>query len=98
MENIENLQESREATVIGIVCFVMTVATLAVAARIYTRAVILKSMGVDDYMAMFSLVSLNPVACPPGLLRHWKVQYMILANRSAVLGGHILLWLLRCLE
>lgn len=43
---------------IGVVCFVVTVATLAVAARIYTRAVIIRSMGPDDYMAIFSLVSL----------------------------------------
>lgn len=57
MENIENLQESRQATVIGVTCFVLTVATLAVAARLYTRAFIIRTVGIDDYMAVVSLVS-----------------------------------------
>lgn len=62
MENIKDLQESREATVIGVVCFVLTVATLAVAARIYTRAVLIRTVGIDDYMAVISLV--RPIAQP----------------------------------
>lgn len=64
MDKLEDPYESREATVLGIVCFVVSVASLAVAARIYTRAVLIKSMGVDDYMAIFSLVSATVIPAP----------------------------------
>ena len=60
MESLGEPYESEKATVIGIVCFVVTVASLAVAARIYTRAILIRSMGLDDYMAIFSLVSPPP--------------------------------------
>ncbi len=74
MDEIENLQESRAATVIGVTAFVLTVATAAVTARVYTRAVLIKTFGADDWMAIFALVSscfLYPfAACAHEFMRH----------------------------
>jgi hypothetical protein len=50
--------DNRAGVVIGTVCLVLAIATLAVGLRIYTRIVIVKQLGTDDYLAMAALVSL----------------------------------------
>jgi hypothetical protein len=52
-----NYDESRKSTVIGVSVFLMLVSTVMVSLRVYTRTFILNQMGVDDYVAIFSLVS-----------------------------------------
>jgi len=58
MDKIEDLQESRAPTVIGVVTFMLSFTTVAVGLRIYTRAFILRQMGLDDWTAIFTLVSI----------------------------------------
>ncbi len=50
--------DSAESTLIGIIVFTLLVSTAAVGARIYTRWRIVNKVGVDDWMAMASLVRL----------------------------------------
>jgi hypothetical protein len=57
MDTIADMQESRVPTVIGVVTFILTVTTLAVGLRIYTRAFVLRQLGLDDWVAVYSLVS-----------------------------------------
>ena len=49
--------DSRVPTVIVAIVVCLSVATTAVALRIYTRKVIINQMGWDDYFAVFALVS-----------------------------------------
>jgi hypothetical protein len=49
--------ESRAGVIIGVVCFVLAVASTALALRIYTRGFLLKKLGPDDYIACFAYVS-----------------------------------------
>lgn len=48
--------DSRVPTVIGVVTFTLSVATLFVGLRIYTRAVVIKQLGYDDLCAVIALV------------------------------------------
>ena len=50
--------ESRVPIVIGVIILTLSVATIAVGLRIYTRKVILNSLGIDDFFAVFTLVCL----------------------------------------
>lgn len=50
------LAESQEAVVIGVVSFVLFIATCAVAARVYTRLILIKQFGIDDIFAILSLI------------------------------------------
>ena len=50
------------AVVIGVTIFSLTVATIAVAVRTYTRKWIVDRMGIDDYFAIVALVSMTYVA------------------------------------
>jgi hypothetical protein len=49
--------ESRADTIIGVVSFVLTVAATALGLRIYTRRVLLKQFGLDDWLACVAFVS-----------------------------------------
>lgn len=46
--------------IIGIVCLVCPLATVAVGLRFYTRYYLLKHLGTDDFLVLVALVS-----CPP---------------------------------
>ena len=48
--------DDRADVVIGTVVFVVTLATIALALRIYTRKFLIKQFGLDDYAAIFSWV------------------------------------------
>lgn len=48
--------DNRSSVVVGIVCFVLLVASLATGARLYTRLVIVQQMGADDYIVAIALV------------------------------------------
>lgn len=49
--------ESRKSTIIAIVSSVLTVAFLLTSMRLYTRAVILRNFGIDDWACIFAFVS-----------------------------------------
>jgi hypothetical protein len=52
-----DLSETRQATIIGIVTMVLSIAATAVALRVYTRGFLLKQFGLDDGLACFAFVS-----------------------------------------
>ncbi|KAL2194340.1 hypothetical protein P885DRAFT_43209 [Corynascus similis CBS 632.67] len=76
--------EDWRATVIGIVAFCLAWATVMVCARLWTRGVIIKKLGVDDYMCVVGLLATygSGIAIAHmtryGLGRH--VEVMELAN------------------
>lgn len=47
----------RAPVLIGAVCLVLSVATIAVGLRVYTRSRVLKQLGVDDYLVLVAWVS-----------------------------------------
>jgi hypothetical protein len=51
--------ESRTGTVIATVAVLLTFTTILVSLRIYTRAVMLRTMGADDWAILAALVSGN---------------------------------------
>lgn len=48
--------DNRGSVVIGTVCFVLLVASLATGLRLYTRLAIVQQMGADDYIVAIALV------------------------------------------
>jgi hypothetical protein len=46
-----DLNDSRADTIIGVVCFVLSIATIALGLRIYTRRILLGKFGLDDWLA-----------------------------------------------
>lgn len=54
----ETYGENRSGIIIGIIVVCWILATLVVTLRVYTRKVLLKQIGIDDYFAAASLVSL----------------------------------------
>jgi hypothetical protein len=72
-----NASEDQRATVIGSVVFCLLWSTLMVGLRLWTRGVVIKKLGVDDYMCLVGLVSGGPLyqvrstfADPATLARH----------------------------
>jgi hypothetical protein len=55
-----NYDESRKPTVIGVSVFLMCVSTAMVGLRVWTRTVLIKQMGIDDWMAVATLVGFQP--------------------------------------
>lgn len=53
--------DHRGNVIIGVVCLVCPLATLAVGLRFYTRYCLLKRLGLDDYLALIALVSIFQV-------------------------------------
>lgn len=51
--------DSRVPLVIGVSVWLMCVSTVMVGLRIFTRKFIIDQMGIDDYFAIFALVSLS---------------------------------------
>ena len=51
--------DNRGNIIIGVVCLVCPLATLAVGLRFYTRYYLLKRLGLDDYLALVALVSIS---------------------------------------
>ncbi|KAI1843182.1 hypothetical protein JX265_009922 [Neoarthrinium moseri] len=47
--------DNRGSVVVGAVCFVLTVATVSTGMRLYTRSVIVRQLGADDYLAAIAL-------------------------------------------
>ncbi|KAL6401912.1 hypothetical protein AUP68_14369 [Ilyonectria robusta] len=68
--------ESRKSTIIAIVSSVLTVAFLLVSMRVYTRAVILRNFGIDDWSCIFAFIS--TLACGA----------LIAQNTTNGLGAH----------
>ena len=58
-----NALDDRRGTVIGSVVFCLLWSTMMVAMRLWTRGVVIKQLGIDDYMCVVGLVS----AARPGL-------------------------------
>lgn len=81
--------ENRSGIIIGIVALCWLLATVVVTLRIYTRKVLLKQMGTDDYFAAASLVSLIPFFPSINLLLLDSCEFGI-AN-SQTLSGFALL-------
>ncbi|KAF9871864.1 hypothetical protein CkaCkLH20_10798 [Colletotrichum karsti] len=52
--------ESRQTLIVGVTAFVLSVAFLAVSIRTYTRALMLRQFGLDDWTAIFTFVSQWP--------------------------------------
>ena len=52
----EQVWESRAHVPITVVAAVLSMATLAVGARTYARAVLIRAFGMDDYAAIFALI------------------------------------------
>ena len=52
-----NAYEDQRATVVGSVVFCLVWCTVMVGLRLWTRGVILKHMGLDDYACLMGLVS-----------------------------------------
>ncbi|KAI8960751.1 hypothetical protein F5Y11DRAFT_252864 [Daldinia sp. FL1419] len=48
--------DNRASVLIGVVCLVCTIATVAVGLRFYTRSIMLKQLGVDDYLILAAWV------------------------------------------
>jgi hypothetical protein len=48
--------DNRAHVLVGVVVTLLSVATLSVGLRIYTRACLLKQVGVDDYLSLLALV------------------------------------------
>ena len=63
-----NYDESRKATVIGVSIFLMLVCTLMISLRIWTRKVVINQMGVDDYLAIATLVCVPTLRFPPSIV------------------------------
>ncbi|KAH7008820.1 hypothetical protein EDB80DRAFT_717523 [Ilyonectria destructans] len=68
--------ESRKSTIIAIVSSVLTVAFLLVSMRVYTRAVLLRNFGFDDWCCIFAFIS--TLACGA----------LIAQNTTNGLGAH----------
>ncbi len=51
-----NAYEDRTGTVLGVLVFLLVWATVMVGLRVWTRAVLIKQLGVDDYMCVLGLV------------------------------------------
>lgn len=49
--------DDRASVLIGAVCLVCSVATIAVGLRLYTRSRMLKQLGIDDYLVLMAWVS-----------------------------------------
>lgn len=49
-------KDSRAHTVVGVTAMCVALGTLSVAARLYTRQFIVRKLGMDDAMAVLSLV------------------------------------------
>jgi hypothetical protein len=58
-----NAFEDRRATVIGSVVFCLLWSTLMVGLRLWTRGVVTKQLGIDDYACLIALVR-EPVPYP----------------------------------
>ena len=56
-----NASEDQRATVIGSVVFCLLWSTLIVGLRLWTRGIVIKQLGVDDYMCLVGLVSGEPL-------------------------------------
>jgi hypothetical protein len=54
--------ESRVPNVIAMVAGTLAIGTMTTVARFYTRYFIIKSLGIDDWFALFSQVSPSPAA------------------------------------
>ena len=52
-----NALDDRRGTVIGSVVFCLLWSTMMVAMRLWTRGVVIKQLGIDDYMCVLGLVS-----------------------------------------
>ena len=50
-------EDSRAGVTIGVVILVLTIASIAVGLRVYTRAFVIKQFGWDDFAAIASFVS-----------------------------------------
>lgn len=48
--------DDMSGTVVGVVAFCMVFSTIMVALRLFTRMVVVKHVGIDDYAAVVSLV------------------------------------------
>ncbi len=72
-----NPNESRVPTIVAVTSFVLRVAAVAVSLGIYTRAVILKQLGIDDWMAVFTFVG-RTSSLPVRMYRVAKVQIQFL--------------------
>ena len=53
-----NLHENKGPQVEGVAIAFLTISWIAVALRLYCRLFVVKSFGIDDYLAAFSQVSL----------------------------------------
>ncbi|OHF03866.1 hypothetical protein CORC01_00728 [Colletotrichum orchidophilum] len=51
-----NPDESRAQMVIGVACFVLSVAFLAVSIRVYTRVLVIRQFGIDDWASVFAFL------------------------------------------
>ncbi len=56
--------ESRVSNVIAMVAATLAISTITTVARIYTRFVIVKSYGIDDWFALLSLVIRSQTHAP----------------------------------
>ncbi len=59
-----NAYEDQRATVIGSVVFCLLWSTTMVGLRLWTRGVVIKQLGVDDYMCLAGLVSVVECRSP----------------------------------
>ncbi|KAI1345017.1 hypothetical protein F5Y15DRAFT_14514 [Xylariaceae sp. FL0016] len=69
--------DNRGNVLIGVVCVVCSIATIAVALRFYTRAFMVKQVGADDYLSLVALI----LALATGISQA--------ANTRNGLGAHI---------
>jgi hypothetical protein len=50
------LAEDRTATMLGVMIFLLVWSTVVVACRVWARGVIIKQLGIDDYICVIALV------------------------------------------
>lgn len=85
----ETSGENRSSIIIGIIALCWVLATIVVTLRIYTRKVLLKQIGTDDYFAAASLVSLIPFFTSVNLLLYYSCEVRI-ANSQTLSGVGLL--------
>lgn len=54
---VDYLEQNRNAPAIGALIFLAIITSIFVAARLFSRAFIVKKFGLDDYLALLCLVS-----------------------------------------
>ncbi|KAM7194843.1 hypothetical protein V8F33_007041 [Rhypophila sp. PSN 637] len=71
--------------VIGVVVFCLIFSTLMVALRIFTRGVVVKQIGIDDYAAIVSLIVIYGAGIPIALMTKWGLGKHIYAIDPALM-------------